>query len=570
MQQYQQLLSNVLAYNLLDDGSYLMRRTRSGDVVSSFDHKLKFNLAHGFPAVTTKELNLDNILAELFMFLSGSCDRRLMQELRFGDFKDDRFDIWKGDCLRAAKENPERFNGYNLGELYPEMWMKKRITSSPLLVEVIEKFDVDSEFEIKFGGIPADNSHELCDKHFQNSLGYDYKVIGKYEAGVKKPKEVKATLLVQFSESGYCVRKTIQEIKSGRVSDPYSPTLKGVGRLGDTSRKSWNEHDNRLYRLWANMITRCYDKNHPNYASYGAKGVSVSPRWHYFSEFKKDVYCLSGYQSWVGDSTYHLDKDYLSGKVYSRNTCIFLEESVNQRIKNVDVHKVDGKLFLNLSEALQYKGLKRQADYESQCRHLKAQGSLVEKIKERLLPKIFINQIQDLIDSLKETPTDRRLLVDAWNPEYKEKAVLPACHNMFQVWVDFDEHGHRYLDLKYNQRAVDAGLGLPYNISSYAMLLIFLAKLTGCQPRHLTAELGVTEIYENSLEQIGTILNRQPFDLPSFKFPSFKSLDDLLTKPLYKFGLIDYKNHGILKIDLKVGVEDEGQSPEVSEGNTEG
>ena len=113
---------------------------------------------------------------------------------------------------------------------------------------------------------------------------------------------------------------------------------------------------------------------------------------------------------------------------------------------------------------------------------------------------------------------------------------------------------------------------LPFNIASYAALLVILAKLTGCTPRYVIGDLGDTHIYEQHLPQVFTTIERQPFESPSFKFPRFTSLEELLTKTADDFYLINYKHHGVLKGKLTVGeatigAKDEGQSPEVSKGN---
>lgn len=484
MRQWQDLLEQVIAYNTLDDGSLLMHETRSGKVVRDFDYNLKWNLQEGFPIVTTKEVNLENILAELFMFLSGSCDRRIMQELRFGEFEDERFDIWKGDCLRAAKENPQRFNGYNLGNMYPVQWRMKRIPVSGVH-KVKRKQDIDS----------------------------DYQPVG-------------------------------------------NPTVAGVG-INDV-RAATKLHP-KLYMLWRDMLVRCYG-NQKRHQSWRDQGVTVSPRWHQFSNFLGDVYCLSGFQEWVSNpSEYCLDKDYFGAKVYSRNTCIFLERSLNCKLSsNTKVYEVNGEIFFGSQELADYYNIPRKGSIETTLTTRKLPFDIVDNEGEEFYrPKIYIDQLQNLITEIKENPTSRYLLVDSWNPNYEVDSVLGACHNMFQVYVDIDEHGYKHLDLKYNQRSVDSGLGLPYNITSYAMLLIFLAKLTGCTPRYLTASLGDTHIYGNSLSQISEILTREPYPLPAFKFPMFKSIEDLISKPLYKFGLVGYNNHGKVSIELKVGDKDE-------------
>jgi thymidylate synthase len=87
--------------------------------------------------------------------------------------------------------------------------------------------------------------------------------------------------------------------------------------------------------------------------------------------------------------------------------------------------------------------------------------------------------------------------------------------------------------------------------------LKILAKLTGCTPRYLSGSLGDVHIYKQHLEQVGTVLSRQPYEACGLHHKNFKSLDELLQLTAKDFSLIDYKNHGTLKGKLTVGADDE-------------
>ncbi len=133
-----------------------------------------------------------------------------------------------------------------------------------------------------------------------------------------------------------------------------------------------------------------------------------------------------------------------------------------------------------------------------------------------------IDQLQRLIDGIKANPYGRRHVVSAWNPGELDKVALPACHTMFQCYV---RDGH--LDLKMYQRAADSLLGIPYNIASYAMLLMLLAGLTGYKPGILTITYGDIHIYQNHLAQVWTQLSREPFPLPEVTMRHVNSLDEV-------------------------------------------
>lgn len=119
------------------------------------------------------------------------------------------------------------------------------------------------------------------------------------------------------------------------------------------------------------------------------------------------------------------------------------------------------------------------------------------------------DQIDNLIAGLVDDPYGRRHLVTAWNPGELKQMALPPCHYAFQCYVR-DEDGQRYLDMKVHMRSVDVFLGLPFNISSYALLLAMLAHVTNYWPGRLTVDMGDAHIYEDHLAGVLTQLRRQP------------------------------------------------------------
>lgn len=159
-----------------------------------------------------------------------------------------------------------------------------------------------------------------------------------------------------------------------------------------------------------------------------------------------------------------------------------------------------------------------------------------------------INQLKKAIKTLSENPTDRRMLVMAWNPCQLDQMALPPCHFGFHLISD----GH-YLDLAWYQRSVDTFLGLPFNIASYAMLLRIIAYQTHLQPRYLIGHLDDVHIYENHLEQVDLQLSRKPRDLPSLKLINCDSDDWTIWDWRYTdFELLGYKPYD--KITAQVAV----------------
>ncbi|QDH49130.1 thymidylate synthase [Pantoea phage Phynn] len=149
-----------------------------------------------------------------------------------------------------------------------------------------------------------------------------------------------------------------------------------------------------------------------------------------------------------------------------------------------------------------------------------------------------VDQIAKVIDQIKNNPTDRRIIVSAWNPAELDQMALPPCHCFYQFRVLNGK-----LHLQWYQRSVDVFLGLPFNIASYALLLHIMASICDLEVGDLVFTGGDVHIYQNHVEQCRTVLDREPHALPRLKMPKVNSLSDLTQEFFDSIELVDYNSH---------------------------
>ena len=133
-----------------------------------------------------------------------------------------------------------------------------------------------------------------------------------------------------------------------------------------------------------------------------------------------------------------------------------------------------------------------------------------------------VDQIQNVLDLIRNHPDSRRMIVSAWNPAEVEQMALPPCHCLFQFYVADGK-----LSLQLYQRSADTFLGVPFNIASYALLLQMMAQVSGLEPGEFIHTTGDTHLYLNHLDQARLQLTRTPRPLPKMRInPDVKNLFD--------------------------------------------
>ncbi len=151
-----------------------------------------------------------------------------------------------------------------------------------------------------------------------------------------------------------------------------------------------------------------------------------------------------------------------------------------------------------------------------------------------------IDQISQVVDSIKNNPDSRRHIVSAWNVGELDKMNLPPCHLLFQFYVVNGK-----LSCQLYQRSADVFLGVPFNIASYALLTLMMAQVTGLKPGDFVHTFGDVHIYSNHVEQVKLQLTRQPYPLPKMKInPEVKNIFDF---EFDDFELSGYEAHPHIK-----------------------
>ncbi len=165
-----------------------------------------------------------------------------------------------------------------------------------------------------------------------------------------------------------------------------------------------------------------------------------------------------------------------------------------------------------------------------------------------------IDQLQILLDTLKANPYDRRTVVSAWNPAELDQMALPACHMIWQTVVTKDAAGAHVLNLCMTMRSADMMLGVPFNIASYALLLLLLAKHTGMIPGKLMITMNNAHIYENHLEAARAQIQREPLPLPTVTVPDREDGKpfNILEWDYTQIKVEGYKYHEAIKMDVAV------------------
>lgn len=300
------------------------------------------------------------------------------------------------------------------------------------------------------------------------------------------------------------------DLKEPEVTDSLTGTYQGwathrsgVGVYGAPRAKNQPRLENRIYQLWNTMISRCYDTKHPSYHQYGGRGVTVSTEWQNFQSFRTSIRGVPGFRDWASKKGYHLDKDHFGANQYAKTTTIFIPGRPSQ-------------------------------------------GTVTENGDLLWRRQYHVDQVANLVHGIKTNPMDRRHILSAWNPGELDQMALPPCHAMSQYFVS----GNGRLSCHMYQRSLDAGLGGPFNIASYALLTHMLAQVCDLGVGELIMSFGDCHIYQNHIPAIQQQLKRDHYPPPSLQLnPKVKSIFGFKMQDIE---LIGYRCHPTIKMNMAV------------------
>jgi len=156
-----------------------------------------------------------------------------------------------------------------------------------------------------------------------------------------------------------------------------------------------------------------------------------------------------------------------------------------------------------------------------------------------------VDQLAEVINRIKTKPNDRRIIMCAWNPADLNKMALPPCHCLVQFYVADGE-----LSCQLYQRSADMGLGVPFNIASYALLTVMIAHVTGLTPGDFVHTLGDAHVYSNHVEALKTQLEREPKEFP--KIVIKRQVEKIEDFNIDDFEVVGYQSHPKIVMDMAV------------------
>lgn len=508
---------------LVNEGTWIKNKRTGKNCLTMIGDMMKFDLrdTDQFPILTTKKMNIKPVIGELLGFIRGYDNA--------ADFRTLNCKIWDANANDNEQwlNNPNRKGEDDLGRIYG-VQARSRNTFFKIENRLYEK-PVKQKLELPdFGDVVLDdsmNESNLLGKVFTSKTSGQFRIIKE-----RRSQTSHYLFDIIFLDTGY-IKRNVQHsaIRSLQVKDPYYPNVCGIAAYGIPK-------DEKLAKLlsptWRDMIHRCYGEKRMNSPWYKDNDVFVEDRWLLFENFVEDFKKLDRWELKLEfPEKYSLDKDFYCSNMYSVNTCIWSskqEQNINSRQgKQFLAISPDGEFHyeeIGISNFCEKIGLNRRSVEMALASGAKNKGWEFKQINN-LDSNIRIridDQLAHAIAKIKHNPSDRRIIVDHWNPNELHMMALPPCHMNYSFSVQNDT-----LHLTLYQRSCDYPIGIPFNIASYALLLKIVAKITGLKAGTFTHFMSNIHIYEDQYELFLEQLKRDVKPSPVLNMPEISSLKDL-------------------------------------------
>lgn len=220
----------------------------------------------------------------------------------------------------------------------------------------------------------------------------------------------------------------------------------------------------------------------------------------------------------------------------------------NRKLQSVGVHIWDGNTSREYLDKYNKQHIETNDLGVAYGVQWRAAGAKLENIDTDYRGK-GVDQIQECIDLIKNDPTSRRIMLNAWNPVDRDDMALVPCHYSYQFYVD----SNKRLSCMMTQRSSDLFLGCPFNIASTSVLTLLMAKVTGTIPHQIIINLGDAHIYDNHVQQVIEQLDRKPCYFPKLRvIKTLNTIMDIEKLCYNDFNLIDYHSHPKLSAKMAV------------------
>ena len=542
MKQYIDLMKHILEH-----GQERNDRTGTG-TLGIFGHQMRFDLRKAFPAVTTKKLAWKAMTSELLWFLEGSTNERRLAEILYG--KDRSMLYGKTTIWTANAEKQGKALGYDDGELGPvygrnwKFWNAASTTAYPVKKRTFIDDGIMFVCELNRQVSAEKNKH--IGKTYTNKFDQEYLVFSLGDFVSNGTKLKKRTYNIQYVKTNAIYNVSNVGDKSTH-RDGFEPSVYGVGCLGYYTKKKESQINKKLKVTWEMMISRCYNPKDSCYERNLKNGVVVCERWKVLSNFIDDARNIPGWAMYKTEHDMVLDKDYYGqSNPYNPQTTVFVPFYWNRQqrddAKSMVYNCPSGPIYFCTENDARHFFNKRSLSALLKVQNLSYFNNSDFVIRHKL-PE---DQIQNLINGLKNDPFGRRHIVTGWNPTTLDHVALPSCHCFAQFYVNADME----LSCQLYQRSCDVFLGLPFNIASYALLTHMIAQVSGLKVGEFVWSGGDVHIYKNHMEQVQEQILREPKELPQLWIDT--SIQDIDSFTMDSFRLENYDPMDSIKAPMAV------------------